>query len=203
MTKGNGQSARTSTLTGAAAALDAELRRYAELSSTAVKISLTSEKGLERASKAVAEAVESQARVGEHVKLLVEAIGEARDAQQATATILDERATQVAQKRAELGGLLARFAKLGEVGQTLNTALQKVAAYKPDPYRTADEASEVREALDAIANGLATCAEHAEELATEAKGGEFEDLARQADGLRQQILATKNKLSLVQKAFAN
>jgi hypothetical protein len=175
MTKGNGQSARTSALTGAAAALDAELRRYAELSSNAVKIALTSEKGLDRASKAVAEAVESQARIGEHVKLLVEAIGEARDAQQASATILDQRATQIAEKQAELAGLLVRFAKLGEVGQTLNAALQKVAAYKPDPYRTADEA----------------------------KGGDFEDLARQADGLRQQILATKNKLSLVQKAFTN
>jgi hypothetical protein len=61
----------------------------------------------------------------------------------------------------------------------------------------------VRDALEAIANGLVTCADHAQELASDAKGGDFEDLARQADGLRQQILATKNKLSLVQKAFTN
>jgi hypothetical protein len=115
---------------------------------------------------------------------------------------LGERVTVITQRRAELAALLARFGKLGEVGQALNAGLQKVATYKPDPYGTSAESKEARDALDAIANGLATCAEHAQQLATEAQALDFEDLARQADGLRQQILATKNRLSLVQKAFA-
>jgi uncharacterized coiled-coil protein SlyX len=202
MGKGNGQTARTSALTAAAAALEAELRRHAELSSLAVRIALTSEKNLDRASRGVAEAVESQERIAAHVKMLVDAISEARDTQQASAATLDERARLIAQKRSELDALLARFAKVGEVGQTLNAALQKVAAYKPDPYRASGEVDEVRGTLEAIANGLSTCAEHAQDLATEAKTCDFEDLARQADGLRQQILSTKNRLLLVQKAFA-
>jgi uncharacterized coiled-coil DUF342 family protein len=202
MPKVNGQVAKTSALTGAAAALEDELRRYASLSSNAVKMPLTTEKGIDRAAKAIAEAAESQQRIAEHVKSLIEAINEARETQQTSATTLNERADVIAQRREELAALLARFGKLGEVGQALNAGLQKVAAYKPDPYGASAETKEVRDALDAIANGLSTCAEHAAQLATEAQGLEFEDLARQADGLRQQILATKNRLSLVQKAFA-
>ncbi len=203
MSKGNGQSAKGSALTSAAAALEAELKRYGDLSANILKMPLTSEKTIDRASKAVSEAAESQQRTADHVKALVEAINEAREAQQASATMLNDRITVISQRRGELAALLARFGKLGEVGQALNTGLQKVAAYKPDPYGTSTEANDVRDALMAIANGLTTCAEHAQQLATEAQGLDFEDLARQADGLKQQILATKNRLSLVQKAFAS
>jgi hypothetical protein len=203
--KGSGQADRTTALTTAAALLDAELRRYADLSAEALNVPLTSEKNVGRAEKTVLEAAECEKRVMEQVQALVQAVMSARELQEATSASLSQRAAVITQKRAELDVLLARFNKLGEAAKTLNEMVQKVAAYKPSPYPADgdDGPSQVREALGQIDIGMAACAEHAEELARDAVAGEMTDLGRQADGLRQQILHAKNRLSHLNKSLAN
>ena len=93
--------------------------------------------------------------------------------------------------------MLARFANLGEVAKAMNLAMQKIAGYKPSPYAGATKRTRCSEAIAAMEAGMATCAEHAQELAADAHTGGFEDLERQAEGLRQQILSVKNRLSLL------
>jgi uncharacterized coiled-coil DUF342 family protein len=218
VSKGNGQAGERSALTAAAAAVESEIHRYTDLAAAAVRIPLSSEKNVERASRAITEAVESEKRVLEHVQALMQAITGAREAQQSSAESLNTHAVAVAQKRTELDLLLARFNQLGEVAKTLNAAMQKVAGYKPASYHKgreghdgharveggegpAQEAEEVAEAIQAMETGMTTCAEHAEELAGDAEKHGFEDLGRQADSLRQQILAVKNRLSLLKKGL--
>jgi chromosome segregation ATPase len=203
MGKTNGHGEDLSALTTSAAALDAELRRYVELAAAAVRIPLTSEKGLDRAARAIAEAAECERRVLGDVQTLVQAITAAREAQESSSAALSAHVQSVAERRAELDGLLARFAKLGEVAKTLNVTIQKLAAYKASPYGEdpSSEREEMRRAFTEMESGMATVASHAQELATEATGKSFEDLARQAEALRQQILAVKNRLSLLQKSL--
>jgi hypothetical protein len=50
---------------------------------------------------------------------------------------------------------------------------------------------------------MTTVAQHAAELAKEAAARELSDLGRQADGLRQQILAAKNRLAHLHKGLPN
>lgn len=197
MAKGNGHSDQGSALTAAAAALETELHRYTELAQMAVRVPLTSEKNVDRAARAIVDAAESEKRVLGHVQSLVQAISAAREAQQASASAVSAHGQAVAEKRAALDALLARFEKLGEVAKTLNAAVQKIAGYKGNPYAGGEEANEMQEAIAAMETGMATCAEHAQLLAADAHTGGFEELGRQAEGLRQQILSVKNRLSLL------
>jgi hypothetical protein len=198
MGKGNGQtqSDRVSALTTAAAGLEAELRRYVDLAAAAVRVPLTSEKNLDRAARAMGDAAESERRVLEQVAALGQAVGAARDAQQSSTAALNAHAETVASRRAELDALLGRFAALGELARAMNEAMQKLAAYKVTPYEADPD---MQTALAEMAGNMTTAATHAQELASEATGKSFEDLARQAEGLRQQILAAKNRLALLQK----
>jgi hypothetical protein len=203
MSKTNGHGESLSALTTSAAALDAELKRYVELAALAVRVPLTSEKNLDRAARAITDAAESEKRVLEDVQKLVQAITAAREAQQSSSEALSAHVAAVSARRAELDLLLDRFAKLGEVAKTMNLTMQKIAGYKANPYATeaSAEADEMRKALAEMEAGMATVAEHAQNLATDAHGKSFEDLGRQAESLRQQVLAAKNRLSLLQKAL--
>ncbi|HEY2513345.1 MAG TPA: hypothetical protein VGI39_20895 [Polyangiaceae bacterium] len=204
MAKLNGHADRGSALTAAAGALEVELRRYEELAAAAIRMPLTSEKTIERAARAIGEAAEAEKRVLGQVKALVEAVGAAREAQETSTGALNAQVARVSERRAELEPLLARFAQLGDAARTLNEALLKVAAYKPNPYAEGDGdgEKEAREALAAVEAGMVACAGHAGQLSTDALAREFEELGRQAEGLRQQILAAKNRLGLLQKAAA-
>jgi hypothetical protein len=197
-----GHATAASTLTTAAAGLETELRRYVELAAAAVRTPLTSEKTLERATKAMSEAAESEQRVLAQVAELAQAIATAREAQQSSTDALNAHRAAIGQRRTELDALLARFAALGEVAKTMNTAMQKIAGYKGDPYPAgAPDAPEdgMQKALAEMAASMTVAAGHAQDLASEATAKEFEDIARQAESLRQQILAVKNRLSLLQR----
>lgn len=200
MGKGNGQTERVSALTSAAAGLETELRRYVELATAAVRVPLTSEKNLDRAARAIADAAESERRVLAEVSALGQAVAAAREAQQASTAALNAHVETVETRRTELGALLARFTALGELARTMNEAIQKLAgyqaAYKENPYGGGSD-EELQKGLVEMAASMTTAANHAQELASDATARSFEDLARQAEGLRQQILAAKNRLSLL------
>jgi hypothetical protein len=189
-------------LASAAAALDAEVRKYADLADQIARAPLTSEKAIERVTRAVADAVEGEKRVLEALRALVETINEARDRQARSTEILNERGAVIAQKRTELELILVRFRNIGTIAKGLSEAMQKVTTYKPDPYDPTG-AELVRETLAKIESGITECAKHAEEVGVDAQKRDFEDVARQADGLRQQLLATKNRLALLQKQMVS
>jgi len=197
MSKGKTNGAE-SPLTAAAAALEGELHKYAELSEAIARAPLNSEKAIDRVVKSVADAVESEKQVMLAVKSLLEAIHGARALQERCSSTINDRGATIAQKRTELELLLTRFRNIGTVAKGLNEAMQKVAGYKPDPY-DAEGASAIKETLAKIESGMGECANHAEEVATDATSRDFPDVARQADGLRQQLLSTKNRLALLQK----
>jgi hypothetical protein len=194
MGKNGSAQAERSPLTAAAASLEAELKRYADLASEAMHAPLTSEKNIDRAGRALLAAAECEKGLTDLVRTLVEAVGTARQTQEATSSSLAERGALIVARRAELDGLMTRFAMLGETAKALNEGLQKLGGYKGNPY-DGNDASELREALGQIDVGMTTVAEHAAELAKEAAARELSDLGRQADGLRQQILAAKNRLA--------
>src|SRR5690349_21187111 len=98
MTKGKNGEGSGSALVNAAAALDAELRRYTELAEQIARAPLGSEKAVERVSKSVVEAVESEQRVLDQVKALVLAVNGAREAQQKSTDIINERGAVIAAK---------------------------------------------------------------------------------------------------------
>ena len=176
MTKGD----KPSELSEAAMALDQELRRFEDLSAQAAKIRLNTEKNVERATDALTRAAESQDRINATVQRLVKAVGDARQKQEADARALMERAQQIAARRKEFAEVLQRMAGLGQKAKEVQELLKSghLAGVEDQMQKVADEAADI---------------------AKSATVQEMEDLSRQADVLRQQVLAAKNKVSLLAK----
>jgi hypothetical protein len=55
--------------------------------------------------------------------------------------------------------------------------------------------------LDELQERMTSVAQHAETLAADARSADFEDLSRKIDSLRQQILAARNKITLLKEAL--
>jgi hypothetical protein len=193
----NGGEARAP-LTEAAAALEAELKRFEEMASAARKMPLDTEKNLGRAARALQETADAQERTADLVRALVGAINQARDQQQAQAEALLARAEELKAQTENLEELLARFKTLGadarEIQALVQLASQKGAAQ--DLPGALEILNQAREKIDAIAGS-------ASELANDAKTKGIHDVEREADSLRQQLLAARNKLGLLQQGIAN
>jgi hypothetical protein len=127
---------------------------------------------------------------------LVEAINRARDQQQHNAEILLARAEELKAQTETLEEMLGRFKTLGADAREIQGLVQ--LAGETGAARDLDGAlgvlDQAREKIDAIAA-------RATELAVDAKVKGISDVEREADSLRQQLLAARNKLSLLQQGL--
>lgn len=174
-----------SPLVEAATALDAELTRFEESTVAFQRLGLDSQKNLDRATKLLNDLAAAEATLGQKVQLLVTAINGVRDRQLAQVEAVKAKSVQIQERSAVFAGLLDQFQQLGKGAGALNEKL------KPSGQPGANPIVDVQTEM----TNLAT---RAEALATIAKDQDFDDLARQADGLRQQILAARNKLRQIE-----
>jgi len=171
---------KTNALSEAALALDRELRRFDDLAAQASRMKLTTEKNVERATEALTRAAECQDRIHGHVQALVAAVGEARQKQEADAAALMGRAGEIAARRKEFADVLQRMAGLGRMAKEVQDALQAGPA-----------------GIDDVQARMGKIADEAAGIGRTAQEKEMEDVARQAEVLRQQILAARNKVALL------
>lgn len=172
-------------LSEAALALDHELHRFEELSAQAARVKLNTEKNLERATEALTRAAESQDRINAQVQKLVGAVQAARQKQEADAAALVARAQEIAGRRAQFAQVLQRMGGLGQMAKEVQELLREAAPR-----------------LDEVQERMQRVADDAAEIATAAQDQEMEDIARQAEVLRQQVLAARNKVVLLAKKGA-
>ena len=162
-------------LGAAAAALEAELRRFEQLAELATRVELKS-----RASGVVEHLLVNVADVVEPGQVVAEL----------DKTILEARVRQV--------GILDRDLLAAVLGQALEALLGQFA-------RLGDDAAEVNEllkqtgAVDEAEERLGAVAEAAEAVLREAEREGFDDAVRQAESIRQQSLAARNKLKLLRE----
>lgn len=169
-------------LSEAALALDQELKRFEELSTQAARVKLNTEKNLERATEALTRAAESQDRINAQVQKLVAAVQGARQKQESDAAALMARAEQIANRRAQYAQVLQRMGGLGQLAREVQELLKEGTAR-----------------LDEVQERMQKVADDAAEIARTAQDQDMEDLVRQAEVLRQQVLAARNKVSLLAK----
>jgi hypothetical protein len=185
-------------LVAAAAALDDELRAYDELAAEAHRIKFDSEKSLHRGLRIVQDSQERNDVIQEKLRALVAEIEQARGRQVESLNKLLEAAQTVQARVQEHEALMARFAALGESAQRVDALTLELSA-----KRTAGASeSDLLQGLGEIQVQMATVVGEAEALAQRATEQDWPELARQADAVRQQVLAAKNKLALAHKAVA-
>jgi len=183
-------------LASAAEDLDRELSRYEALAGRIQHERLDSEKNLHQAAQALSELEQSEGRLGEHLRALVDAIATARERQEKQSQGVRARAEQIRQRTESLTQLLERLAALGAAAGDVNRLVQQVAASAGEagaPERIDDAA--FRE----IQDRLGRLAEDSGELARAAQADEFGDLGTQAESLRLQLLSARNKFVLLER----
>ena len=173
------------TLGAAAAALEAELRRFDQIAELLSRLNLDSEKNLDRAVRAAQDAVQSHERVSAAVVDLVDAVARARGLQEGQAKAVAERAREVGERRAAVEAIVGRFTELGSEASAINALLKEGGRL--------DEAADRMEKIAGTAKGLRD----------DAEGRGFPEPARQAAALRQQMLSALNKLKLVERKREN
>src|SRR6266566_9786708 len=192
--------AQTSDLLRAAAAFDEELARFGRLVEAARTGPLNSQKHLQRAARAFEEVGESEKRLGETAQSLVAALQAARAEQEVQAKALQGRAKEIEARTAVAADLLERYGAVGQKAGELNTLVLELAAKKTNGSSEPD--ASIISALAALRARMGDVADTAAGLVSLAREADFDDIARQADSLRQQIIAVGQKVAAIERALA-
>jgi len=110
----------------------------------------------------------------------VAAVAATRQRQEGDAAALMERAQQIAARRKEFADVLQRMAGLGQMAKEVQEALRGATP-----------------SVEGIEPRMQQIAAEAAAIAQTAQEKEMDEVARQAEVLRQQILAAKNKIALL------
>jgi hypothetical protein len=89
---------------------------------------------------------------------------------------------------------------MGEKAADLNQLALGIAAKHANGERSDD--AELLPALGELRARMADVADGAKSLTAAAREADFEDIARQADSLRQQIMAADDKVEAIEKSLA-
>jgi predicted nuclease with TOPRIM domain len=187
-------------LTEAARSLERELRRFEDLTTAARRIPLDRQRTIERAAKATTEAAAEQARVDDALRGLAQAIEAVRERHQATTAALQARGEEIRTRAGEVEALLERWRELGDEGQQIN-ALVHAAAERQREATTPEGVRVLVGEVAGIEERMAKLVEGARVLVQAANAVSVADLAEQAEALRQQVAAARNKMGLLRKAL--
>lgn len=171
-----------SELVRAALALEEELSSLEGVSRATQKIRLDSEKNIGKAAKELNVALALPERIGAQLGALVQAMQGMQARQEAALTPLAAFATQIQRRMQQLGEHMQAYAALGESTSALTALL------------TADGAGTT--VLEQVKPELTRIADGARALSEAARTDEFPEVSREADALKQRILALRRKLEL-------
>ena len=187
----------------AAEAVDRSLQRFSALSETLRRGALESRAHLERAGEVLKDVAACEEELQLQARALVAALGAARDAQQSEAEKVQARAQEIQSRTETYAAIRGRFEAMGDDAVGLNTLAQSLASRRgiADQSLRGDELPALLAELDELRERMTGVAESAARLEAEARDAHFEDLARNSDSLRQQLLSARNRIGLLREAL--
>jgi len=185
-------------LTAAAAALEDELRRYEETVAELQKLPLTSDKTLQRARKVLEECAGHQEKLAVLLPAFAQAMQEAQARQQQCMDVTAEGTTKIKTRFEERMALLERVAALGQRAQDINEPVAAVMSGTEENRSPIDLLETLR---DVNARTEAVIAE-ADAVHKLAQDGDWQDIARDTDALKQQLQSARNKVLVAQRNIA-
>lgn len=159
---------------------------------------LNSAKNIERAAQLLSNVAETEQRMRVASQGLSTALSEGHAEQVRLAKLVTERADAIAARTVEFQQLITRYGELGAVASTLNQDLIEIVRKKKEPGESSGGAA-IEVEISALYDKLGALAQSAQELLDAARAADFEDVTRQADSIRQQLLAARNKLGVFSK----
>jgi methyl-accepting chemotaxis protein len=183
-----------SELVSAAEALDEGFRRFEQLTEGIQRVPLNSQKNLLRASEMLTEIAGLGEALQGKLGSVVTAIAKFRQKQEGQADLVQKQAEQVQERSRALQGLLEQYRILGESARELNQGFQKLSTAVGR-----GGAPSVLAGLQELEPGVEQLMKSASNLIERAHALGFADMAHQADSLKQQLQAVRNKVNLLRQ----
>jgi hypothetical protein len=189
---------KPSAIAAAATAVEEDLDRYEQLSTELKNLTISSQKNLVRATKLLEESAGCEQKLAADVGALVEAMQAARTKQQSCGEATLAAAEHIQARMTQHAALMEKFATLGERARSASEPVAAVMAQHAasvDPAELAKGLGEVTERMEVIVN-------ETEAMIREAEAGDWSDLVREAESLKQKVQAARNKVLLTQRKVA-
>ncbi len=193
--------AEKSAFLSAAEAFDDELASFQRAVEATLRGPLYTAKHLDRATASLNQAAQCEQRLGLASKALSDAISDAHQQQQAQTQKVMERAQAISMRGAQLGQLMEGYKALGVAAATLGSEAAEILRKKKELGEKALGGALLTE-VQTLKEKLSAVAQIAQQLVETARAEDFEDIARQADSVRQQLLSGHNRLSLLNQGTA-
>ena len=183
-----------------AEAIERELCALEDASRAAQNLRLHNERSLEKAGRALQQALQQQEALAAGLQALTSAMGRMAQRQQVAINRLAERAKEIQAQTERLSDHMNRFAQLGAKASEATRILQALpppygsgAPHDPPLSGPPDELLQV----DVLLAGVSA---EAKQLAHSADEADLSDIAKEAGSLRQRVDAARSQLALLSQA---
>jgi hypothetical protein len=180
-------------VTTAAQALEEALLAFERTAAGASRIPLSSQRNLQKAAQAITEAAGHQPAIGEGIQQMLAALNAARDRNARTAEELAAFGERVATRSQECTALLVRFGELGEQARELSEGMRDLSGPEAAQLASAEKLAR----LGPVEQKMSGLVDDAGALAKDAREADFGEVGQQAEQLRQQMQAARNKVMLL------
>lgn len=179
----------------AALTLDGEFTKFDRLAQEIERLAVTSDKGLARAETLLVEIDACRSRLGAGMQSFARILEAARERCDKAAQVVADRAVEVQARQKEVESLLFKFQALGEMVREITVSLTDLRGASEEVETDADRAS-LATRLSNYQEKIESLVEQAKKLVGDAHKANMSALERNADGLRQSLQATHNRLNL-------
>ena len=184
-------------LARAAAALEAELLEYEKFVADVGRMSLTTDKAMHRAKDLLEHCAAGEQRMAERLQAFAAAMQDVQVRQQSCIVAAVAAASLIQERVQNRAALLERFSALGDRARALNEPVAELEAKEGSA-----NAQDLLTALGEVAARTETVVAEAEALSADATSADWQDVAREASTLRQQLLSARNKILVAQRDVA-
>ena len=184
-------------LARAASALEGELGEYEKFVVEIRRMNLTSEKAMHRAKALLEDCAAGEARMSERLQAFAAAVQDVQARQQICITEAVAAAEKIQERVQNRSQLLERFSALGDRARALNEPVAALEAKEGEA-----NAQDLLSTLSEVATRTEAVIDEAETLASDAQTNEWDDIAREARTLKQQIQSARNKILVAQRDVA-
>lgn len=184
-------------LAKAASALEGELLEYETFVSEVKRMSLNTEKAMHRAKDLLEHCAAGEQRMAERLQAFAAAMQGVQVRQQTCISEAVQAAEKIQQRIQKRSELLDRFSALGERARALNEPVAELEA-KQDGANAQD----LLHTLSEVATRTESVVSEAETLGADAVADDWQDIAREATTLKQQLQSARNKILVAQRDVA-
>lgn len=188
----------SSALDATAAALSAELVQLEKTIRETDRLAIDSDKALQRARKMLESCAAHEVKLAQHLTALAQAIQASQQRIQSCMEQTVGLSQRIAARSEERTALLERVAGLGRRAGEIQVPIQNAMARGVDG---GSAPTEVLGVIGEIVLATGVLLDEATSIAADARAAEWGDVARQADGLRQQIQAVRGKVVGLQRTL--